>query len=82
MVGKNQIGRNADLERLGSLMLQGLVNRADSAIENRFHQFALLPAGESSDSERVRRSVPGASGRESQGLFNDPKPMPLRAPAK
>src|ERR1700730_3152433 len=47
VISQHQIGRKSILVSLGSLVLDGLVHRAYTAIENCFHCSAFVPARES-----------------------------------
>jgi hypothetical protein len=79
MVRQHQIGFKSNLERLGMLVIERLIDSAYATIQNSFHCSACVPARVSPARGPVRRCLPGVCGRKSQGLCSAPKALPLRA---
>ena len=78
-VSQHQIRFKSDLVGVGSLMIECLI---DGYLRDNTEQFscsACVSTRVSPARGPVRRCLPGVCGRESQGLFNAPKALPLRA---
>jgi hypothetical protein len=69
VVSEHQIRFKSILVSLGSLVLDGLVEGAHPAIEDRFHRLAARARWGVAQLGCVRRGIPGVCGRVSQGLF-------------
>ena len=66
----NALKRREGLDVSAEKTLERLIDGAYATIQNRFQLLALVPARVSPARGRDRRCVPGACGRESQGLFH------------